>query len=151
MTFFYPRQTFLEAMRKIVGKRMLFDCGCGQEALFLQEMMKRKVKAIGFDPHFDMLADGVPLSLAGKIVPVAAETFSMIHNLPAVITTCRPCHNGFPGLINRARHPKSEQYYIGFAKNVEHDLLDAPVKLVLSNVGSEGENLYLVKKEAPQN
>jgi hypothetical protein len=145
MIFFYPNPSFVKFMAELVGDRLLIECGCGVEGLFLQKMLQRKVKAIGIDPMFDPLGETVPPEMVTKIVPVEAETFGIISNLPnTVILTCRPCHNGFPGRINIARNSSSEQYYVGFEDKLMLDLIGAPTELIRKNVGKEKECLYKV-------
>ena len=152
MIFFKPLPNFLPAFTKEFKrltkkkKMAIVEIGCGPEAHIVKLLRDAKLPAIGVDPMFDPLGEGVPMDIMGSVLPQTAEECAMIKTMPSIILSCRPCHSGFTAVVNRSRHPESAFYYVGLDRNVEKDFLpEMEMKLVTKDpVGEEGEKLWQV-------
>lgn len=128
--FFDPSSQFVEWFREYAGGRLVIDVGCGS-GLFIARLHDRQVKAIGVDPRW---ADERHPHLSNAILPFYAEECELLHRSEhALITFCRPCHDGFVGRTLPLLQPSSEVLYISKPENVELDLegrayeaIDAP-------------------------
>ena len=149
MRFFKPKKKFLTWIKRVMKshpKQPLVDCGAGDGDL-VWELNQLQLPALGLDPMWDggkLDSTSKSITLASRMMSGLAEESTFVTKLPAVLICCRPCHSAFPARINRARHPESVFYYIGFAKNLMWDLAGAPVKLVMTGAGEEGECLWEV-------
>ena len=142
MRFFHPNEVFWKWIEEESKKyKFVIDCGCGEGHL-VKEINERNIKCLGIDPRY-LLFDEIPKNLYNRILPASAEDSHFILEKDVLLLVCRPCHNGFPALINDKRNKTNSFYYIGFEKNFEFDLEEDP-KLILENVGEDGENLYKV-------
>ena len=149
MRFFHPKKKFYAWIQRVMKKHpkaVLVDCGAGDGDL-VAELLQLGLPCIGIDPQWGGLPRGKGMEgveLAQKMICQNAEESTFVTKMPAVLLCCRPCHSAFPARINRARHKDSVFYYIGFKKNLIWDLAGAPVKLLVSGVGKEGECVWAV-------
>lgn len=136
-TFFTPNEDFWKALREALPDGVkLIDCGAGMGHVTAEARRR------GFD------MDAVDLcSREGMDPCVRIEDATRIqwgkYLWPLI---CRPCHNGFAAVIARnALVVHARLLYVGLQKNVRRDLGATPTRL-RSNIGEEGENLYLLKQ-----
>lgn len=148
MRFFRPRPEFFAWIGREYETRNqpVIDCGCGDGAL-LGEMMERGIGAIGLDPRYIMYDEPVPFALVSRLLTMPAEESTIVRNTPAILLVCRPCHDRFPLRIDEHRHPDSVLYYVGLTRNLILDLGETETRLVLENVGEDGENIWEVNPQ----
>lgn len=148
MRFFRPKPAFFTWIKQTVlrnPKMAVVDCGCGDGDLVL-ELNKKKLPAIGVDLRYEFTDQCVPLELASRLMSMPAERCTFVTSYPSILLVCRPCHDGFPGRINRVRHPKSLLFYIGHEHNLEFDVSGATTNIELDHVvGREGERIWSIK------
>jgi hypothetical protein len=148
MRFFKPKQEFfrwIEKMHKSHPKMPVIDCGCGDGDLLI-DLHKLRIPAMGMDPRYAIFNEHIPIHLINCLLPVEAQESNLVQNTPAILLVCRPCHSGFPIDINNTRHKKSKFYYIGLERNIELDLCNVETKLLMHDVGEDGECLWEVFK-----
>lgn len=149
MRFFKPKPAFFDWIKQVVAdqkkKMPVVDCGCGAGDLVM-EMNKQGIPALGIDPRYTIYDEQVPFALIARLLSMHAEDCTFVTTSPSILLTCRPCHDGFPGRINQVRHPDSLQFYVGLSNNIEFDVSGAKTKLVLEDVGEEGENIWSLKR-----
>jgi hypothetical protein len=149
MRFFHPKKKFFTWLKGVLRARKhkscVVDCGAGKGDL-VWELLELKIPCVGLDPLWVRGFGGTKkdMELSCKMIAQPAETSSFVTDFPFVLLCCRPCHSGFPDQINRARHPESVFYYIGLRKNLAADLAGSAKKLVLEDVGEEGECIWEV-------
>jgi hypothetical protein len=143
--FFTPKNNFWDWLKETAANyKLVVDCGCGDGDL-IKEMTQNKIRCLGIDPRFAIFDIPVPHDLCNQILVEEAQDCVFVQeNMGCMLLACRPCHSGFPGLINDNRHKANPFFYVGFENNLKRDLDGADVDLILSNIGEEGENLYKV-------
>jgi hypothetical protein len=149
MRFFNPLPTFwtwFDKEYKSQEKAPIIDCGCGEGHL-VKELRQKKYPALGCDPMFETFGCD-DIDLLGAVLCMPAQNLPMVRNHRSILLVCRPCHSGFPALLNSIRCPDSRMFYIGLEKNLEFDLDEGTYELASKKVvGEDGEKIWKISKK----
>lgn len=137
LQWFEPTPTFWHTMDQWRTDIAFVDAGCGLGNL------TREAKKRGFD----MMAVDIckRVGQVRSVMLMDACVMPYTRNLWPIL--CRPSHDGWAyGCISRALEMGASALYVSLPHNAERDLddLQSKVSLQVTNVGAEGETLYLI-------
>lgn len=137
-TFFNPKKSFLDFMKKKFRSRYIYDVGAGSGHVTVA-LRKAGIKEVN---PIDIL------SRDGQVTKVNyGDGTAYPFKKHSLILLCRPCHGTFvEGTIENAlNRGVSGILYAGLTKNVKNDLgrFYRKFKRVLVNIGEDKENLWI--------
>lgn len=135
--FFEPLPEFFEWLHTIQYNNFIFDCGAGIGHV------EAEATKLGFRDFYSI--DEHPRDdPKSEIIIMPCQNFQYPEN--SILLFCRPCHNGFVAETYELHKDSCSFYYIGLESNLNVDLFDIPHRLVLENIGEEGENIYVLSE-----
>ncbi len=139
--FFEPKVEFIDWCKKTYPDANWVDCGAGQGHV-VKMLRDVGLSACGIDLF--KCDDNLAID---DMITMNSAMFPFSNNMIALM--CRPCRGDWiHATIIKAVENKCPMIYVGKQSHFEKDLAPLPykVELVLSDIGEDGENLWLVTK-----
>lgn len=139
--FFEPNEQFIKWCKANYPNAFWIDCGAGQGHI-TKLLRENGIQAAGLDlysPTEDALID--------DLINMDCVKFPFTENMVALM--CRPCRGEWiHAAIIKAVESGCPFIYVGKQSHYDDDLAPLPynVNLVLSDIGKDGENMWVVTK-----
>ncbi|MBF84488.1 MAG: hypothetical protein CL489_08445 [Acidobacteria bacterium] len=132
--FFEPNEKFFECMKRF--DKTIVDVGAGMGQV-TKGLCERGHLCVGIDNNYREGQYGYILTMDAFDYPYKKDT---------IILVCRPNHSGW--VEDLFEETNQTFIYVGLEHNLDIDLssdIRSDMKLLASNVGDDGENMYLLR------
>lgn len=139
--FFEPRAQFVDWCKQTYPSAFWIDCGAGQGHI-TKLLRENGMQAAGLD-----LYAPTEDAVINDLINMDCVKFPFTDKM--VVLLCRPCRGDWiHATIIKAVESGCPMIYIGKQSHFNDDLAPLPykVELVLSDIGMDGENLWIVSK-----